>query len=50
MLRRHLFKLLLEAVVVDVVRIFLVNTYAVPHLLLINAVAKEAETCTLASV
>jgi hypothetical protein len=42
--------LLLEDTVVHCVRNFLVNTYAVPHLLLVNAVTEEAEAGALSSI
>lgn len=48
---RKSFLLLFEDAVVNVVRIFLVNTYGVPGLLLLlNTVAEETETGTLTSV
>jgi hypothetical protein len=42
--------LLLEDAVIHGVRNFLVNTHAVPHLLLVNAVAEEAEAAALSTV
>ena len=42
--------LLEDAGCVHVVRIFLVNTHVVPHLLLLNTIAEEAEAGALAAV
>lgn len=42
--------LLEDAASVYVVRIFLVNTHVVPHLLLLNTIAEEAEAGALAAV
>lgn len=42
--------LLLKDAGVHVVRIFLVNTHVVPHLLLLNTIAEEAEAGALAAV
>jgi hypothetical protein len=42
--------LLLKDAVVDVVRIFLVNTNAVPHLLLVDAVTEETEASALSTI
>jgi hypothetical protein len=42
--------LLEDAGGVHVVRIFLVNTHVVPHLLLLNTIAEEAEAGALATI
>ena len=42
--------LLFEDAILDVVRIFLVNTHAIPHLLLVDAITEEAEAGALSTI
>ena len=42
--------LLLKDAIVNVVRIFLVNTHAVPHLLLVDAITEETEAGALSTI